>query len=65
MNGYVTFSLSVSPTHVTQVEVSVGPEDNGKDGENNLQEGELEGAKFEQEESASRWQQRKLFHGHF
>lgn len=33
--------------------VVVGVENNGKDGEGSLQDGKLEGAKFEQEERAS------------
>lgn len=40
------------PTHISQVKGPVGPEDNGKDGEDNLQDSKLEGAKFEQEERA-------------
>lgn len=39
-------------THISQVKCPVGGEDNGKDGEDNLQEGKLEGAEFEQEERA-------------
>lgn len=46
-------------THVGHLEVPVGPEDNGEDGENNLQERKLEGAKFEQEERAPRAQKKK------
>jgi len=39
-------------THVREIKRPVGPEENGKEGEDNLQDGKLEGAKFEQEESA-------------
>lgn len=39
-------------THIVQVEVPVGRQNNRKDGKDNLQEGKLEGAKFEQEERA-------------
>ena len=42
----------MSPTYIGEVKCLVGPEDNGKDGEDNLQEGKLEGAKLEQEERA-------------
>lgn len=54
MNSDMSFILSVFFTHVSNFEVSIGPEHNGKDGEDNPQEGKLEGAKFQQEESASR-----------
>lgn len=47
------------PTHVSQVEGVVGPQNNRKNREDNLQEGKLEGAQFEQEERASGWEQRK------
>lgn len=40
------------PTYVGHVKVPVGPEDDGEDGEDDLQEGELEGAQLEQEEGA-------------
>lgn len=40
------------PTHISQVKGPVGIEDNGKDGEDNLQDSKLEGAKLEQEERA-------------
>lgn len=40
------------PTHIRQVKCPVGVQDNGKDGEDNLQDGKLEAAKFEQEERA-------------
>lgn len=46
------FRISMLPTHISQVKGPVGPEDNGKDGEDSLQESKLEGAKFEQEERA-------------
>lgn len=42
--------LSRISTHISQVKGPVGPEDNGEDGEDNLQESKLQGAKFEQEE---------------
>jgi len=40
------------PTYVSQVKVLIGPEDNGKDGKDNLQDGKLEGAELEQEKAA-------------
>lgn len=40
-------------THFPHVVVVVGVENNGKDGEGSLQDGKLDGAKFEQEERAS------------
>lgn len=40
------------PTYISQVKGPIGVEDNWKDGEDNLQDSKLEGAKFEQEESA-------------
>lgn len=42
--------ISMSTTHISKVKRPVGREDNGKDGEGNLQEGKLKGSKFEQEE---------------
>lgn len=39
-------------THIIQVKVSIGVQNNRKDGEDNLQQGELEGAKLEQEKGA-------------
>lgn len=47
--GHPEFMLT---THISKVKCPVGRENNGKDGEDNLQEGKLEGAKFEQEERA-------------
>lgn len=41
------------PTYIGQVERPIGVQDNGEDREDNLQHGKLEGAQFEQEESAS------------
>lgn len=40
-------------THILHMVVVVGVENNGKDGEGSLQDGKLDGAKFEQEERAS------------
>lgn len=39
-------------THIRQVKGPIGIKDNGEDGEDNFQEGKLEGSKFEQEERA-------------
>lgn len=55
----------MSTTHVRQDKVSVGVEDNGEKCEDNLQEGKLEGAKFEEEESPSGSGPEKTIHLHF
>lgn len=52
-NGEMPCNISRSVTHIRQVKGSVGPENNGEDGEDEFQDGELEGAEFEQEEGAS------------
>lgn len=39
-------------TYIRQVKQPIGVEDNGEDGEDDLQDGKLEGSQFEQEERA-------------
>lgn len=40
-------------TYIRQVKQPIGVEDNREDGEDDLQDGKLEGSQFEQEERAS------------
>lgn len=46
-------SCGVFCTYIRQVKSAIGVKDNWEDGEGELQHSKLEGAQFEQEESAS------------